>query len=542
MWEPKTVEDNERESDRGMKVVGVVVCLAACVYTAAGFANPPAAPSESPPVPEGEDDPEFWRVTGQNSISRLLSAPVVDAPAKNVIVFVGDGMGISTVTASRIYRTQNEDADQPGEEGSLSFERFPYTALLKTYAVDRQVTDSAASATALFCGAKTKMAMLGLSARANVSECDSAVGNELHSFIKKAQDKGMSTGLVTTTRVTHATPAALYAHSAHRDWEMDTKMPKRTRCKDIARQLVEDEPGRNMNVILGGGLAYFKDKQRGGGKRSDGLDLVDLWKKDKKNRKFVGSREELLAIDTNKTDYLLGLFSGDHMSYELYRQEKQPSLVDMVVTAIEILRKRGDGFALMVEGGRIDHGHHENRAALALRETAELSDAVAAALELVDLRETLVLVTADHSHSFTLNGYAARGNPILGVAGLSEKDGLPYTTLSYANGPSTTKRKADANTEAVDYQQVSAVPLRLETHAGEDVALYAAGPMAHMVHGVLEQHAVAHLVDYATCFGDGVRLRSRCLEQGASAAAEASSSARIAIILVLLLVSLAVLR
>ncbi|KAL1421849.1 hypothetical protein MTO96_022767 [Rhipicephalus appendiculatus] len=299
-----------------------------------------------------------------------------------------------------------------------------------------------------------------------------------------------------------------------------------------------------MNVILGGGLAYFKDKQRGGGKRSDGLDLVDLWKKDKKNRKFVGSREELLAIDTNKTDYVLGLFSGDHMSYEDYRQDKQPSLLDMVVTAIEILRKRGDGFALMVEGGRIDHGHHENRAALALRETAEFSDAVAAALELVDLRETLVLVTADHSHAFTINGYPARGNPILGVAGVSEKDGLPYTTLSYANGPSTTKRKADANTEAVDYQQVSAVPLRLETHAGEDVALYAAGPMAHMVHGVLEQHTVAHLVDYAACLGDGARLRSRCQEQGASAAAMVahSSLARIVIVLVSLPVSLAVLR
>ncbi|KAH7958187.1 hypothetical protein HPB51_027827 [Rhipicephalus microplus] len=98
---------------------------------------------------------------------------------------------------------------------------------------------------------------------------------------------------------------------------MDTKMPKRTRCKDIARQLVEEEPGRNMN--------------------------------DKKNRKFVVSREELLAIDTNKTDYLLGLFSGDHMSYEDYRQDKQPSLLDMVVTAIEILQKRGNGFALMVE-------------------------------------------------------------------------------------------------------------------------------------------------------------------------------------------------
>ncbi|KAH9377443.1 hypothetical protein HPB48_010037 [Haemaphysalis longicornis] len=470
--------------------------------------SPPPSSTEGPPIPEGEEDPEFWRSSGQSTVSELLSAPIVDAPAKNVIVFVGDGMGVSTVTASRIYRTQSK-MGQPGEEGSLSFERFPYTALVKTYAVDRQVTDSAASATALFCGAKTKMAMIGLSASANVSECDSAVGNELHSFIKRAQDKGMWTGVVTTTRVTHATPAALYAHAAHRDWEMDSKMPKRTRCKDIARQLVEDNPGKGLNVILGGGLAYFKDKQRGGGKRGDWPGPgrpVEEGQEESQVRRLSGGTPGRL-------------FSGDHMSYELYRQEKQPSLVDMVTTAVKILRKGDKGFALVVEGGRIDHGHHENRAALALHETAQLSDAVTAALELVDLADTLVLVTADHSHSFTLNGYPVRGNPVLGLAGLSEKDGLPYTTLSYANGPSTTKRKAETNTEAVDYQQVVAVPLRLETHAGEDVALYAAGPMAHLVRGVLEQHAVAHLVDYAVCLGDGVRLRSRCLEQRASSVA-----------------------
>ncbi|KAH7958186.1 hypothetical protein HPB51_027826 [Rhipicephalus microplus] len=199
---------------------------------------------------------------------------------------------------------------------------------------------------------------------------------------------------------------------------------------------------------------------------------------------------------------------------------------------------------LRQSGGRIDHGHHENRAARALRETSEFSDAVAAVLELVDVRETLVLVTADHSHPFTMNSYPTRGNPILGFAGISKKDGLPYTTLSYANGPSTTKRKADVNTEAVDYQQVSAVPLRLETHAGEDVALYAIGPMAHMVHGVLEQHIVAHLVDYAACLGDGARLRSRCQEQRASAAPTVaeSSLARIVSVLVSLAASLVMLR
>ncbi|XP_042144123.1 alkaline phosphatase, tissue-nonspecific isozyme-like, partial [Ixodes scapularis] len=201
------------------------------------------------PVPEVPEDlePKYWVQHGQDTLKRLLETDVVDAPAKNVIVFVGDGMGISTVTASRIYGGQLKG--HRGEESSLSFERFPFTALVKTYAVDKQVTDSAASATALFCGAKTKFTMLGVSAMANISECDSLAGHEMDSFIKRAQDKGMSTGLVTTTRVTHATPAALYTHSVHRDWENDARVPKDAvhKCKDIARQLIEDVPGKNLN-------------------------------------------------------------------------------------------------------------------------------------------------------------------------------------------------------------------------------------------------------------------------------------------------------
>ncbi|KAM7312378.1 alkaline phosphatase, tissue-nonspecific isozyme-like [Ixodes scapularis] len=210
-----------------------------------------------PDVPE-DLEPKYWVQHGQDTLKRLLETDVVDAPAKNVIVFVGDGMGVSTVSASRIYGGQLKG--NRGEESSLSFERFPFTALVKTYAVDKQVTDSAASATALFCGAKTKYTMLGVSAMANISECDSLAGHEMDSFIKRAQDKGMSTGLVTTTRVTHATPAALYTHSVHRDWENDARVPKDAvhKCKDIARQLIEDVPGKNLNggtcvtSVLGG--------------------------------------------------------------------------------------------------------------------------------------------------------------------------------------------------------------------------------------------------------------------------------------------------
>lgn len=478
-----------------------------------------AGPDPSPVAEVPEDlDPNYWVQQGQGTLNRLLETDVVNAPAKNVIIFVGDGMGVSTVTASRIYGGQLQG--RRGEGSSLSFEHFPFTALVKTYSVDKQVTDSAASATALFCGSKTKFAMLGVSALANLSECDSMGAHKIDSFIKRAQDKGKATGLVTTTRVTHATPAALYTHSVHRDWENDARVPKDAvhKCKDIARQLIEDVPGKNLNVILGGGLGHFKDKQTGGGKRGDGMNLIEDWKRTKQNSKFVTNREELMAVDTNSTDYLLGLFADDHMAYELHRQEgslKQPSLADMVTTAVKLLKKNENGFALMVEGGRIDHGHHENRAVLALRDAVEFSNAVAVAMNLTSPKETLVLVTADHSHAFTINGYAARGNPILGGGGVSESDGMSYTTLSYANGPSTTRRKNGTDTESSDYQQAVLVPLKQETHGGEDVALYASGPMAHLVHGVLEQSVVAHIIDYAACLGDGTVRRSRCLESAA---------------------------
>lgn len=456
--------------------------------------------------------PEFWEKSGQEALKRLLNPSIVDSPAKNVIVFLGDGMGLATITAARIYSGQLKN--QSGEEASLSFDEFPYTALVKTYAVDRQVVDSAASATAIFTGVKTNYFLLGLSPKAQLANCDSAAGNHVFSFMQRAQDKGLSTGFVTSTRVTHATPAALYCHSAHRDWEVDSKLPvDATKCKDIARQLVEDAPGNNFKVILGGGLDYFKSRNSSArGKRADGRDLVEEWQSRKGNGKFVRTAQELRSVNVNSTDYLLGLFSPDHMEYELKRKETQPSLSQMVETAIKMLRKNSKGFALMVEGGRIDHAHHENRAHLSLGEAVEFSRAVHLARTLTSIQDTLILVTADHSHSFVLSGFPRRGNPILGMAGVSDQDGLPYTTLAYTNGPSKTIRSMDdySLSQFLDYQQPVLVPLTRETHGGEDVAVYASGPMAHLVRGVIEQNVLAHFIDYAACLGDSTDRLSRC--------------------------------
>ena len=150
----------------------------------------------------------------------------------------------------------------------------------------------------------------------------------------------------------------------------------------------------------------------------------------------------------------------------------------------------------MVEGGRIDHAHHAGNAYRALIDTIAFSDAVQAAVNSTNPDETLIIVTADHSHTLTISGYPARGNPILGfVADAQGKpqldvEGNAYTTLGYANGPGAMGEgpAKDADPTAVDYRQTAAVPTFMETHAGEDVPAYAQGPGASGVHGVMDQN------------------------------------------------------
>jgi len=207
----------------------------------------------------------------------------------------------------------------------------------------------------------------------------------------------------------------------------------------------------------------------------------------------------------------------------------EPSLADMTAKALGILSRNARGYFLMVEGGRIDHGHHASNAYRALTDAIALSEAVARAVETTDPRETLIIVTADHSHVFTMAGYPKRGNPILGKVvepGHEAPDyardlaGHPYTTLGYANGPGYTgasdKQAAgskrfehmpakveaaggrpnleDVDTTAPDYLQESTVPAPSETHGGEDVAIYAIGPGAQLVRGVMEQNAIFHVM------------------------------------------------
>ncbi|XP_037856105.1 alkaline phosphatase, tissue-nonspecific isozyme isoform X3 [Chlorocebus sabaeus] len=411
----------------------------------------------------------------------------------------------------------------PGEETRLEMDKFPFVALSKTYNTNAQVPDSAGTATAYLCGVKANEGTVGVSAATERSRCNTTQGNEVTSILRWAKDAGKSVGIVTTTRVNHATPSAAYAHSADRDWYSDNEMPPEALsqgCKDIAYQLVHNI--RDIDVIMGGGRKYMYPKnktdveyeidEKARGTRLDGLDLVNIWKSFKPRHKhshFIWNRTELLTLDPHNVDYLLGLFEPGDMEYELNRNNvTDPSLSEMVVVAIQILRKNPKGFFLLVEGGRIDHGHHEGKAKQALHEAVEMDRAIGQAGSMTSLEDTLTVVTADHSHVFTFGGYTPRGNSIFGLAPmLSDTDKKPFTAILYGNGPGYKVVGGEReNVSMVDYahnnyQAQSAVPLRHETHGGEDVAVFSKGPMAHLLHGVHEQNYIPHVMAYAACIG-----------------------------------------
>ncbi|KAM4694327.1 intestinal-type alkaline phosphatase-like [Discoglossus pictus] len=433
--------------------------------------------------------------------------------AKNLIMFLGDGMGVTTITATRIYQGQLQG--KSGEENILAMDTFPYVALSKTYNVDAQVPDSAGTGTAYLCGVKANSGVLGVSAAGKYGQCNTTFGNEVTSILHRAKKAGKSVGIVTTTRVQHASPGAAYAHSINRNWYSDNEMPQSaitSGCKDIAFQLVHNT---DIDVILGGGRAYMYPKgtpdpeypssTSNQALRLDGLNLTDMWLSKRQNAMYVWNKEQFNAVNEQTTEYLMGLFEPKDMKYELSRDPNvDPSLTEMTEKAIKILSKNPKGFFLFVED-EIDHGHHDGRAKQSLTEAVEFDKAIHRAGQLTEESDTLTVVTADHSHVFTFGGYTDRGTNIFGRAPEMSTDRNPYTSILYGNGPGfklvdgQRENITTTATETNDYRQQAAVHLLSETHGGEDVAIMAKGPQAHLFHGVHEQHYIAHVMAYAAC-------------------------------------------
>ncbi len=489
------------------------------------------------------DAQEKVTVAQARSEAAMTTAP----QAKNVILFVGDGMGISTVTAARILAGQLEG--KAGEEHQLSFEKMPFSGFSKTYNVDAQTPDSAGTMTAMASGVKTDVGVIGVAEGVERGNCASVSGNELVTALELAEIAGKSTGVISTARITHATPAATYAKSADRNWEDVSDMPSDAvtqGCEDIAMQLVNFEQNLEtrfdvdvdgIEVVMGGGRRHFLPKDPAfnsadavsstEGDRTDGIDLTAKWQEAYPTGKYVMDQAGFDAIDAATTERVFGLFNESHMQYEQDRANDvagEPSLAEMTTKAIDILDNNGEGFFLTVEAGRIDHAHHAGNAYNALHDTVAFADAVQAAMDSTNPEETLIIVTADHSHVFTIAGYPKRGNPILGkvVAVGSETptlaaDGMPYTTVGYTNGNGFKDLGAETDADAgyngdivtgrvdltnVDtttpgFHQEALVPMSSETHAGEDVGIYAQGPGAHLVTGTNEQSYIFHVMNYA---------------------------------------------
>lgn len=480
------------------------------------------------PAVQGPETVQDWWNAGQKFVKDSKAQIPNTRRAKNVILFVGDGMGVSTITASRILEGQLHG--KPGEENRLSFESLPYLGLSKTYSWDQQTSDSAPTMTAMVTGYKAREGMLSVDHLTMRGECNSNVvaAHSLPTILEQAAAVGKATGVVSTARTTHATPAANYAHTPVRDWEADANLPAGCGVKDIARQLIEASPAvkSSLKVVLGGGRDYFRMNTQADveypskkGLRKDGRDLTNEWVTTRgPGAAYVTDTAGFNAANPASTEFLLGLFERSHMQYEADRAADtagEPSLTAMTDKAISMLKKNPSGYFLQIEAGRIDHAHHAGNAQRALLDTIELSNAVRKAMEMTDPNETLIIVTADHSHTFTVAGYPHRGNSILGLVKdvpavdgnptSFAKDGLglPYTTLGYANGPgwrdaiATGVKRPDltaVNTADMNYLQEAAIPMGSETHAGEEVAIYANGPKAYLVRGLMEQNWIYHVM------------------------------------------------
>ena len=452
--------------------------------------------------------------------------PAAVVTPKNVIFFLGDGFGMVPMTATRIYAA--------GEDGSLTIDTFPETAFVKTYSNDAQVTDSAPSMSAYMTGVKPNNDVIGMSVDTKAFDaagvpyasgadttCPAGNGSAVATLLELAKSAGRGTGVVTTTRVTHATPAATYAHICNRDGE-----------NTIAAQLAPGGTGYNaalgadgVDVVLGGGWQHFLPKgAAAGSSRSDTRDLVAEMKA--KGYSYVTDKTGLAGVVATTTK-LLGLFTKSHMNFDLDRDPAvEPSLAEMTTKAMDVLASNKKGYFLMVEGGRIDQALHPTLARKALQDGKAFDEAIAAAIAKVKLTDptlanTLIVVTADHDHTLVMNGYSARTgattatNPgILGLmrdftnpaAPAVDADGMPFTNLVFGNGENrvnTSRSLMTALTDAAvfdkSYHQEAAVqmPSGGETHGGADVFLGAMGLNADTFHGVMDNTRVFLLVKAA---------------------------------------------
>lgn len=312
------------------------------------------------------------------------SVLAADAP-KYVFYLIGDGMGAAQRQISELFA----QTEQKCQTTKLVMDTFPIAGLITTYSSDTLVTDSAAAGTALACGYKTNNGM--------ISQLPN--GNNVRTLLEEAEAKGLATGLISTTRITHATPAVFYSHHPDRNAE-----------NEIAEQLTN----ANVDFVAGGGFRHFvpQSGKFGKSKRSDDRNLLAEME-EKGYTTFLGAEDNAFSrYQPQPGDKVIALFSNSHIPYEIDRinnaDTNVPSLEEMTEKAIDLLFYDEDGFFLMVEGGRIDHACHINDVAGNIHDTLAFDAAIQSAYDFYQKhpQETLVVVVADHETGGLGLGYA----------------------------------------------------------------------------------------------------------------------------------------
>ena len=444
-------------------------------------------------------------------VAAVCAPSATAAPAaKNIIFFLGDGMGATTITAARIYKYK--------EEGLLNMEKMERSARIKTYSNDAQTTDSAPSMGAYMTGIKINNDVISMAdakpvgpakdanGNPSIDSCLAGNGRAVPTILELAKASGKSVGAVTTTEMTHATPASTFAHACDRD-----------NLYSMAGRIVPGSAdyngalGDGVDVLMGGGRNLFTPYHASANKkgRGDGRNLLAEFAA--RGYTVAANAAQMQAAPVGRK--FIGIYSDvSHMDYEIERRASQPALSQMALKALDLLAPNPKGFFLMVEGGKIDHALHDSNAKRALVETIAFDDAIKAVLERMQtldpgLRNTLIVVTADHDHTLVMNGYARRGNPILDIVRnvgdgkpARDADGKTYTTLVFGNGTNRPGERADVDSAAaqdLEYHQETGVRLGSETHGGGDVKLFATGAGSSGFKGTMENTKVFHLMKAA---------------------------------------------
>jgi alkaline phosphatase len=317
---------------------------------------------------------------------------------RNVIFCIGDGMGLGQTTLARMKTT--------GANGVLHLERLPIVGIMRTHSANSLVTDSAASGTAMASGVKTNNGMIGMTPD----------GTKYQTILEATQAKRMTTGLVATSTITHATPAAFASHVKSRGMQ-----------GRIAEQLIANR----VNIILGGGRQCFLPKSHPDSKRKDELNLIE--EAEKAGYLYIQTPRELR---TAQHTHVLGLFQVGPLT----TTAPEPSLAELTAKAVSSLSQKAEdpnkpGFFLMIEGSQIDWACHHKDPTAAIRQTLLFDQAVKAAIDFARKdAHTLVVVTADHeTGGLTITGGRLNGNKLSAKWSTGGHSALPVPV--YAYGP-----------------------------------------------------------------------------------------------------------